>query len=307
MPLVTIVADAGREAGLGHVSRASAVAVALRCRGVDARYLAHGADAPFERDGIAWTPLEREELPVSLDHVLVIDSYRLTHESLAAAAPVGPMVVMHDYGDPPDEAALLVSVAGEPSTDARRLTGPRYAALRPQFWGLPRRSVRDVAERVLVTTGGGQLAEVGGRLAQAVVSELPDAHVTLVRGPYAAAARIDGVETLDAPESLFDALLCADLVVTAAGQTMLEAVAAGTPCVAVPLVDNQRRQTAVLGELGAIRVVDPADASVAGAVRELMRDADARKRLSTTAQDAVDGFGALRVAYAIDRLVRRRA
>ena len=34
----------------------------------------------------------------------------------------------------------------------------------------------------------------------------------------------------------------ADVVVSAAGQTMLEAAACGTPCIALPLVDNQREQ-----------------------------------------------------------------
>ena len=53
---VVLIADAGPEAGLGHVSRSSAVAVALRCRGVDHRCYAYGADEPPHCDGVRWAP-----------------------------------------------------------------------------------------------------------------------------------------------------------------------------------------------------------------------------------------------------------
>jgi UDP-2,4-diacetamido-2,4,6-trideoxy-beta-L-altropyranose hydrolase len=213
---------------------------------------------------------------------------------------------MHDHGGVPDGAALVVSVAGDPTPDGRRLTGFEYAALRPHFWGLPERSLGDRAARLLVTVGSGQLADVGSRLARALAGSLPDTRVALVRGPDAPPEAPQGVDTLDAPVSLLEPLLEADLVVTAAGQTMLEAAAAGTPCIALPLVDNQRRQAERLAEAGAVRLVDPPDPeAVAVAARALADDPEARRRLSRVGQQTVDGYGALRVAFAIDELARR--
>jgi UDP-2,4-diacetamido-2,4,6-trideoxy-beta-L-altropyranose hydrolase len=292
---VVIVADAGKEAGLGHISRSSAVAVALGHRGIETRCYAYGAEEPFERDGVSWTPLDGDELPAGTEGVLVVDTYRISVEELSRAAAQRRLVVMHDHGEPPANAALVVSAAVDPAN----------AALRPIFWSLPERQIRDTVERVLVTTGSGGFGDVGPGLAGAVAAALPSAAVSLVRGPYAESSFPDGVEILDAPESLLAPLLAADLVLSAGGQTMLEAAATGTPCIAIPLVENQRRQAVRLAELGAVRLVD-VDHAAAAAV-ELAQDVEARRSLSRAGQRAVDGYGALRIASAIAELVRSGA
>jgi UDP-2,4-diacetamido-2,4,6-trideoxy-beta-L-altropyranose hydrolase len=297
---VVLVADAGEDAGLGHVSRASAVAVALCCRGIKTRSLAFGVSEPFHCDGVAWVPLGGE-LPAVEDDALVVDSYRLPPDELARAAGSVRLVLMHDYGSVPEGVSLVVSAVAQPSgSAATRLSGLEYAALRPGYWGLPRRELDGDVMRVLVTVGGGRLAEVGGEFALAVAEELPGSRVTLVRGPHASVDAPAGIETLDAPESLLWPLLSADMVITAGGQTMLEAAAAGTPAVASPLVDNQRRQALRLAEVGAVRLVkDPDPGEVAATVSELACDSAARDALSRHGQQAVDGFGALRVAFQI--------
>lgn len=303
---VVVVADAGRDAGLGHIGRSSAVAVALRCREVETRCYAYGAEERFELDGIEWVPLSDDELPAP-EGVLVIDSYRLAAAAVDRAAESNRLVFMHDYGSPPKGAALVVSAAAPPNGRAGWLCGLGYAALRPGYWGLPAREVSERLQRVLVTTGGGRYAETGRAVAQALAETLGPTTVTLVRGPHATIVAPPGVEVLDAPRSLLEPLLAADLVVSAAGQTMLEAAAAGAPCVALPLVENQRRQAAWLAELGAVRLVDPPEAAdVTAACLELVQDAETRGGLSRNAQRAVDGYGALRVAFAIARLAASR-
>src|SRR5579862_4436870 len=230
---VVVVADAGRDAGLGHISRSSAVAVALRTLGLETLCFAYGENEPFARDSITWMPLESPELPES--HIAVIDSYRLPREVLERAAEKHRLVVMHDFGGVPLGAALVVSAAGPPSIDRTRLSGFEFAPLRPQFWGLPPRTIGPVVAQVLVTTGSGQFADVGDEAARALAAALPEVTVKLVCGPHSDFDSTAGVEILVAPPSLLEPLLAADLVVSAAGQTMLEAAAAGTPCIALPL------------------------------------------------------------------------
>jgi spore coat polysaccharide biosynthesis predicted glycosyltransferase SpsG len=304
---VAVVADADPGAGLGHLSRAGAVAVALGRKGAETNCYASGAEAPFERDGVPWKPL-RGDLPFVDGGVLVVDSYRITREKLEATARECKLVVMLDQGTPPDGAALVVAVASANTGSApHRLAGPAYAALRPDFWDLPERRLGERAERVLVTTGSGQFDPLGCELAEALAVALPASRVTLVRGPQAAGPAPTGVDELVAPESLAEPLLQSDLAVTAGGQTMLEAAAAGTPCVALPLVENQRRQVATLSELGAVRAVDPVTVTDAtAAARGLVEDFSARRRLSSAAQKAVDGGGALRVASEIAKLAEQK-
>jgi spore coat polysaccharide biosynthesis predicted glycosyltransferase SpsG len=304
--IVVLVADAGKEAGLGHVSRSSAIAVALRTRGLDTRCYAHGANAPFERDQVAWSPLGFGDLPSSSGHVLVIDTYRLPQDVLEQAAESSTVVMLHDHGPTPKNVALVVStVATSPAVDVNtpRLAGLEYAALRPAFWGLPPRALRASVEQVLVTVGSGKFASTAVQFADAVADALPEVDVALVRGPYAECAGSERVTVIDSPASLLRHLLASDLAITAGGQTMLEAMATGTPCIAVALVANQQAQVAELATREAVELVQPPEPSrVAAAVVTLAETLETRRLLSLHAQRAIDGYGALRVAFQVAQL-----
>src|SRR3954451_16749979 len=109
---VAMIADAGGGAGLGHLSRSSAIAVALRCRGIEARCHAFGAGEAIVRDGIRWAPVGEGAVPSLAGHVLLIDSYRLSSGTISRLAESASIVLMHDQGPVPDGAAMVVSVAG---------------------------------------------------------------------------------------------------------------------------------------------------------------------------------------------------
>jgi spore coat polysaccharide biosynthesis predicted glycosyltransferase SpsG len=302
--LVGIVADGGEHAGLGHISRSSSVAVALRARGATVRCHAFGAAEPTVRDGVEWTPLDDPLEAAGDEAAMLIDSYTLGDEASEQIAAGRPTAVMLDEGDAPVAAAIVVAPGYPPRASGQGplwLAGPRHACLRPGFWGLPERGpAPERVERVLVTTGGGDPGGVAERLAAAVRDAVPPGtNVALVRGPYAPATAPEGVELVHAPDSLLEQLASADLVVTAGGQTLLEAAAVGTPAIVVPLVANQRAQAEALAERGAARAAALDD--VPTAVAAIAADAAARTSLSAAAQRAIDGHGALRVAYALSR------
>ena len=151
-----------------------------------------------------------------------------------------------------------------------------------------------------MTTGGGDPGSAGLHIASAARKTAPEAEVALVRGPYAHPGVPDGIAAIVTPDSLVDELLRADVVVSGAGQTMLEACASGAPCIAVPLADDQREQGNRAASLGAVMYVGPEE--VPRALDELS-DAGARRRLGDAARRAVDGQGALRVAERIGLLL----
>jgi len=271
-----VIADSGDHAGLGHVSRAGAVAAALDRIELHPRCLALGAEAPFERDGVAWEPLRSlDDVPVA--PVVVLDSYFATAEEVARLGDAASLVLMPEQ--------------------ARRLED---ACLRPQYWEVPAREHRDRVERVLVSTGGGDPGGAGARLALAAAEALPDARVALVRGPYSDHAAPPGIEAIVEPDSLHSEFLRADVAVCGAGQTMFEACASGTPTVALALAEDQREQGEEAAELGAVRFV--AEEGVPHALRELA-SAGARRELGARAREVVDGQGALRLARRIAELV----
>lgn len=253
------------------------MAAALARLGLAPRCLAFGADAPFERDGIAWEPTG-SLAGASFAAVVVIDSYLAPPGELSRLAEYAEMVLM------PEETRSV-----------------RDACLRPQYWDVPARDYPARVERVLVSTGGGDPGEAGARLALAAADALPSAQIALVRGPYADPSAPPGVEVVGQPKSLHAEFLRADVAVCGAGQTMLEACASGTPTVALALADDQRAQGEEAAELGAVRFV--AEEDVPGALRELA-GADARRPLGERAREVVDGQGALRLARRIAELAR---
>ena len=309
---VALAADASASAGLGHLARSSALACALSARGVAVRCHALGAGGPITFDDVVWEPCrDLESIAAAAPAALVLDSYAVGADA-AAEVVRAPVVVFYDGRAAPTRAALIIASGPPPEPmdpargSAEVLTGLAHAPLRRAFWGLPRRIPREPVARVLVTTGGGDVANAAAQWAAAAGLALPGATVALVRGPHARSAPPAGVELVEGARSLLGELQRADLVVSAAGQTALEAAAVGVPTIALPLVANQRGNAAALAQARAALVVDPAEGELCDRVAALAADHLERCALSARAQERVDGYGALRIAYAVERLAARR-
>jgi spore coat polysaccharide biosynthesis predicted glycosyltransferase SpsG len=302
---VVVVADGGAGSGLGHLSRSGAVSSALRARGRTVACFALGADEVVTHD-VEWLPaaLLRECAPPRLGGAVVLDSYRTPMSEALRFAGGTHLVVMHDRGEAIGDAEVVVSLTGEPG--AGLLAGPAYACLRPAFWGLPTAVESGDVESVLVTTGAG---EAPFEIAAAIKARLPGIAVSAVVGPFAAASSFPtGIHAVVAMSSLLEALRMADVVVTAGGQTLLEALACGKPTVAIVTAENQQEQVQFLATNGAAVAIDPPSPfAVAEAVARLVADHEKRRQISISGRELVDGFGALRVGFAIDQLIAERA
>lgn len=283
---VTVLADAGPTIGLGHLSRAGAVAAALRARG-HAVTTHVCSEHPVEHDGVVWAPTG--DAPPPGDGPLLVDSYRADVAALAGSRPVAAF--WDGVGDPPGDVALAITLSGP--------EGPRLACLRPMFWGVAPRPVAPEVRRILVATGAGAAGGLSA-LAATVRGAAPGVEVAALLGPYTDERLPPGVAAVRTPPRMVDELQAADLVVTAAGQTMLETLCAGTPCVALAVVGNQRAQLDVVTRAGAVRAAD--GATVGATLGALLGDAPARAALARAGRETVDGFGALRVAGLIGQL-----
>src|SRR4051812_25900736 len=294
MARLVAVADAMPTAGLGHLVRSSAVVIALRARGVTVECVANGAVEETTVDGVRWVPG-----PLPAGAPLLVDSY------VADPAAIADVCAWFDDGRPaPGTARVLISPARPDGGDPRRLHGLHFSCLRPAFWGEPVVPVADEVERVLVASGGGDPGGAAAKLSAAVRAALPRARVRVVVGPQATAAPSEGVEPVVAPPHLADEIRAAGMVVCLAGQTALEAVCLGVPAVVVAAVGNQRPNARRLAETGAAVAAD-LDGPLAETIAALAGDRERRAAMSRAGRAAVDGFGALRVAAAIeDRLLR---
>jgi spore coat polysaccharide biosynthesis predicted glycosyltransferase SpsG len=217
-------------------------------------------------------------------------------------------VSLHDLGlaRVPSTLAIDGSVvspaAGWPA--ARVLRGLDYAVVATAGRRRPSGGVR----RVLVSLGGGRRAG----LSRAIVSELQRRHPRLEFIVTQAGAGGQG-----APRSRRVRVVCTsaglaawfgrvDVAVVGGGVSLYEAVAAGVPTIALPVVPAQRPTIRGFEQLGLTvgamessamrhRVV----ARVAARFDALLADATWRQRVRRLGPRVVDGAGARRVARAI--------
>jgi hypothetical protein len=264
-----------------------------------------GGGAAIELDGVRWEPWRPDAGLVAAaaeptPDLLVLDTYdhlawqhvpELPHLLLAAFADALPH---------PGAAGIVIGPRYGPGHEDPCL---EFACLRRPFWNVPVRTPRDSPERVLVTTGGGDLDGLAGRIATHLGERLPHIEIELVRGPGFAGEPPPGVAVLERPASLLEPLLRADAVVCTGGQTVLEAAATGTPAVVLEGSPNQRPQIARLIAREAAVLVE--EDEVPAALEALLASPSRRRELSRRAQEAVDGRGALRIAEELAALARR--
>ena len=186
------------------------------------------------------------------------------------------------------------------------LVGPSFAPLRPEFASAGF-EVGDEVRRVLVTCGSTNPARVLEKMAQTVLRTLPDAHLDVVVGMNATfagdACRTSRVTLHDNPSHMASLMSAADLAVSAAGTTVYELIAVGTPSIVFPLVDNQRRNAREFAQAGlgmALRGPDDLGEPLACALRSLACGEEGLRRRATFSgamrEISGGGTGALRVA-----------
>ncbi|MGH2870132.1 MAG: hypothetical protein ACRDNK_21500 [Solirubrobacteraceae bacterium] len=305
---VLVVADGGAQASLGHLARCGAVAVALQGRGIPCRCVAVGSDAPAP-SALAWEWVaDADALPDTGVSLLLLDSYRLDPVTVRAHTGAVKLAVMHDIGPVPESADLVLTT--DPGLAGMRpeiVGGPALCCLGPMFWGLPApRPVAAEVRKVLITTGGGDPSGHGVAIAYALADALPGREITLVRGPHTELSPLTGIHILDRPPSLLHPLREADLTVTSAGNSLLEALAVGSPTVAVIVAENQRSGAQALADRGATQLAEPepleALEALVATVRALAEDPELRGHQVRAGRELVDGYGALRVAYLLSEL-----
>ncbi len=276
--MIHLAYDVGPGIGLGHQRRMEALAAGLRA------FEAEVAITPIGDDGV-----------VAAD-VAVVDSYR--HRADAATIRAPHRAAVDDLARDLDVDLLIEPAGRNGGRRARRvLAGFDYALVHPELVARDRAAADEDVRTALVVSGGADGRGLGAAVAARLHELRPDITVRLVVGPWSVPTVPDGVEARVAPENLADELIAADLVVCAAGVSLLEALVLGRPAVAMEAAPNQSRY---VDALVAADTVDPATPRDAADVAALLVDnRERRRRLAARGPEVVDGRGALRVAEAV--------
>lgn len=310
-----ILTEAGPEIGHGHLGRCVALAdgldrygvrVTLAVRGETPVALSHA----HEVLAVEWLDAaDHDELLAGAD-IAVVDSYEApldVYESVAES--VGTPIWFDDDVRLDYPAGLIVN--GSPVTLAsdypgssqhELLLGPECQSLRPAFWEVAERSVNADLTRALVVFGGTDVRNLGPTVAERMRRAYPD-------------VEFDVVGTSRSAEEMRDAMLAADVAITAAGQTLYELACTGTPAVAIWVAENQEPQARAFEQTGAVVLAGRwSEPHIGDALVERLGELTPRpirQRMATAGQALVDGQGASRVAraavsHALDRRIELR-
>lgn len=263
------------------------------------------------------------ELTVVVDHY-GIDSRWENRVGLHASR----IFALDDLANRPHSADLLLDqnlgrsaleYDGLLAPGTRTLIGPKFALLRPEIRAARSDSLRrrrhPASRRLLVTMGGmdsRNLSEVILRSISSMKVRSSELDVTIVMGARsnalgevkraAAAAGFSCKVLYDIP-NMGEIIAESDLLISAAGSTVLEALCLGIPSLFFPVADNQFVISSALEN--AQCAVQSIPEEVATAVPAFIERAQADTawliRLSAAAASLVDGLGAERVVRILEK------
>jgi UDP-2,4-diacetamido-2,4,6-trideoxy-beta-L-altropyranose hydrolase len=346
---LVIRADASARIGAGHMMRCLALAQAWQLEGGQVVFLSHcESDALRQRitDGgmefvaVAYPYPDPRDLQTTLDILrtrsagarenlkpetgnpmwFVLDGYHFDPVYQQAVRTAGcRLLVIDDMAHLPAYHAdiLLNQNLGAEKlkyncdSDTTLLLGSRYALLRQEFlaWRGWQRDNTDVAQKVLVTMGGGDPDNVTLKVIHALERVGVDGleAVVVVGGRNPHFQRLESaVHDLKVPVRLVqnvanmpELMAWADVAVTAGGSTCWELAFMGLPSVVLILAENQRSIAEILDadgfaiNLGWYTLLESSD--IAHQLRSIIISSEIRGNLSNCARQLVDGGGPMRV------------
>jgi spore coat polysaccharide biosynthesis predicted glycosyltransferase SpsG/CTP:molybdopterin cytidylyltransferase MocA len=298
---VHFVITAGSTTGSGHLHRALTLAdelahhrVTFSCRGEQAEWALDAIEARgyAMSAGISTVP-----------ELVVFDCLDFVgRRDVLAAQADGSRVAVFEALDPEVLTAADLSVNALYAGTAAHLSGPAWEPLRPEFAvpaAPPEREARDIG-RVLLTFGGVDPARLTERVS--LWSGWGDVRALLPPGrPDAELA--PGVQPFHG--SVSEAMRWADLVVTSAGRTVLEAAALCRPVVALCANSREERHAPVPGVMWLGHHAQVEDDLIFRAVAHLLDDPQEARERAQEARGAVNPTGAaVSLGSMLDALVR---
>jgi len=203
----------------------------------------------------------------------------------------------------------------EPYT--KLLVGSRYVLLRREFlaWRSWKREIPKVAQRVLVTLGGGDFNNPTLNVIQALqrvdVSGLETIVVIGASNSYTSALEAAirqsqiPIRLIRDAKNMPELIAWADVAVSAAGTTIWELLFFGTPSLVLISATNQRYVAEQIGSegigesLGSVETLSVD--TLAETIARLLRDQVLRAKMSKRGKKLVDGIGVTRIISEIHR------
>lgn len=330
--MILIRADTNEQIGTGHVMRCLSIAHSLVEKGEDVLFVTadHKGDGLIMQNGFVPSCLESEwrdleaELPALIELIkstqpqfLLIDSYFVTERYFECLAPFTKLAYMDDLNKARWDIDYLINYnifaavfdySWYNGTRTELLLQPQYAPLRAEFRGRPKHEIKEEVTDILISAGGADPQGISVQLMREVCPNWPDVRFHFIIG--ALNPQMDAIKKLAGGNIVLhinethmaDLMELCDIAVSAAGSTLYELCACGTPTIAFTLADNQiiaaerfAREHIMLNA-GDCRDSDSFIQNLGVYIGDLIADQKKRQLLSNRMQTLVDSCGADRIA-----------
>lgn len=255
---VVILTVADTDVGLGHLFRCDALAKGLKERGANSHLVVDTCQNTewlnqkhIETDFniAAWTT-NKNEISRYLEgmDLAVFDSYNVADSVWSVISELdSTKALFDDYGEKPFVEGFLIN--GSPgakyigyNTSMKRtlLLSTDYQVLRKPFWQVGNETVKHNVDSIAVVVGGTDYKGMTKELVQQLDMILPERiKIKVVGKGHFNRGRVIGLGFLDAVK-MRNLFLYSNLLVSAAGQTIAEAVSVGIPTVMIKTAENQK-------------------------------------------------------------------
>ena len=135
----------------------------------------------------------------------------------------------------------------ETTSSVKYLLGTKYAALRKEFWDIPKRHVSRKIENILLTFGGSDIRNLTIKMLRLINDTFPQLKITIIVGnSYNNVEEIEDATNKNI-KLIYSAnaagmkknMLKADIAIASGGQTIYELARIGVPTIGIISVDNQ--------------------------------------------------------------------
>lgn len=324
-------ADMNEKIATGHIMRCLSIADAASHQGEESTFILADKQAEklVKKRGHCsivlhseWNHLDYElEQMVSLIikeniRVLLVDSYFVTEWYLGELRKHTNIIYLDDlnaFHYPVDTVLCYAPYYSKfqfeekyPDTDL--LLGTKFIPLREEFRDCGRKEIKLEIESILILSGGSDWYDVMDRLLEKL-DKRKYKRIYAICGIYY--GKFDAivekykawpsVEMIRATDDIKYYMEIADVAISAAGSTLYELAAVGTPTISYVVADNQAENAIWLENKGIIRYagdvrMDDIIGNIPGIIEREYESMEERKSRSARMQHLVDGKGAERVA-----------
>lgn len=334
--MIAFRVDGNYEIGSGHIMRCLSVATALREEGQNSIFVTadHLMDAVISNAGFSscsldtnWNDMESELAKIQwmmqalkpdkiiVDHYSVTPRYFEQLNKIAKAWYIDDLNIAYYCVEGLINYNVFAKDLGYEnmySEQTELLLGAIYAPLRKEFLKMPARKVNTEVHRILILTGGSDPVRVSQQILSFIKKNtawnqiLFDFVVGMLNPQLfeiqKQAQKLPNVEIHTNVNKMSELMMSCDIAVSAAGSTLYELCACGTPTITYSLADNQKLGAQAFSthkmmlDAGDCRENLNFEQNLEDCINNMIQNLNLRMQTSKLLQQSVDGNGAARIA-----------